>query len=215
MGSAAAKTQATALGGLPKRLIDICVSITALALLAPLLAIVAVLVFLSLRRPIVFSQLRIGHDGQPFRCYKFRTMVRDADKALLLYLESNPDAAEEWRRNQKLTRDPRITFLGRMLRKSSIDELPQLYNVLRGDMSCVGPRPILAEELQRYGNSREDYLRAKPGMTGLWQVSGRNALSYDDRVALDATYVQTWSLIGDLKILARTIPAVIRFGETA
>lgn len=206
---------AAPVGGHPKRLLDILVSVTALILLAPLLAIVAMVMLVTLRRPIVFAQQRVGHDGRPFRCYKFRTMVRDADAVLAAHLASHPEAADEWWRNQKLAHDPRVTFLGRLLRKSSIDELPQLYNVLRGDMSCVGPRPIIADELQRYGNYREDYLRAKPGMTGLWQVSGRNALSYEDRVALDSRYVRNWTFVGDLQILAKTIPAVIRFGETA
>lgn len=203
------------LGGLPKRVLDIVVSSLAIVLLAPLLALVAVTILITLKRPVLFTQTRIGHAGRPFKCYKFRSMVCDADKVLSQHLASDPAAALEWQKTQKLAHDPRVTFIGHMLRKSSIDELPQLYNVLRGDMSCVGPRPVLEGELKRYGAAKSDYLKAKPGMTGLWQVSGRNALSYDDQVALDSRYVNTWSLSQDVTILLKTVPAVVRFGETA
>ncbi len=202
-------------GGTAKRILDIAVASLALILLAPLLLLVAAIILVTLKRPVFFTQSRIGHGGRSFKCYKFRTMVPDANKVLSSYLAENPEAAREWQATQKLAHDPRVTFVGHVLRKSSIDELPQLFNVLRGDMSCVGPRPILPDELKRYGAAKDDYLRAKPGMTGLWQVSGRNALSYDARVSLDSQYVQTWSLMRDIEILAKTVPAVVRFGETA
>jgi len=202
-------------GGTPKRILDIIVASLALVLLAPLLVFVAAMILFTLKRPVLFTQTRVGHGGRTFKCYKFRTMVPDANKVLSSYLSANPDAAREWQTTQKLAHDPRVTFVGHLLRKSSIDELPQLFNVLRGDMSCVGPRPILQDELKRYGAAKDDYLRARPGMTGLWQVSGRNALSYDARVSLDSQYVQTWSLMRDIEILAKTVPAVVRFGETA
>ena len=128
---------------------------------------------------------------------------------------SDPASAREWSQTQKLANDPRVTLLGHMLRKSSIDELPQLLNVLRGDMSCVGPRPVVTEELKNYGSSAAEYVKARPGMTGLWQVSGRNALAYHERVVLDCAYVRDWSLAGDIGILLKTIPAVARFEETA
>lgn len=202
-------------GGKTKRLMDIIVSALALTLLAPLLLFVSILILLTLKRPVFYSQLRVGYDGRLFRCYKFRSMAPDSDKVLKQYLASNPAAAEEWQRTQKLTHDPRVRFIGHLLRKSSIDELPQLYNVLRGEMSCVGPRPIVADELKRYGPARDDYLKAKPGMTGLWQVSGRNVLSYEARVVLDSTYIHNWSFMSDIGILLKTIPAVIRFRETS
>ena len=135
-------------------------------------------------------------------------MVRDADEVMRRHLASNPAIAREWGQTHKLTDDPRVTFLGRILRKSSIDELPQLLNVLRGEMSCVGPRPVVVEELKNYGASAAEYMKARPGMTGLWQISGRNALAYHERVVLDCAYVRDWSLSGDIGILLKTIPAL-------
>jgi exopolysaccharide production protein ExoY len=176
---------------------------------------VAVLIWLTMGRPVLFGHNRIGHDGRAFRCYKFRTMINGAEDVLRQYLASNPEAEKEWRETHKLRNDPRITPLGAFLRKSSIDELPQLINVLRGDMSCVGPRPIVTDELARYGEKAADYLRARPGLTGAWQVSGRTSLSYADRVALDAEYVRHWSVWKDLLILAKTVPAVLSFEDAS
>lgn len=194
---------------------DIVVASLGLVLLSPLMVTVAVLIRLTMGGPVLFGHRRIGHDGRVFRCYKFRTMIVDAHEALRQYLASNPQAEKEWRETHKLRDDPRITLLGRFLRKASIDELPQLINVLRGDMSCVGPRPIVADELARYGENALDYLQTRPGLTGAWQVSGRSSLSYADRVALDAEYVQHWSISKDLLILAKTIPAVMHFDEAS
>lgn len=207
--------EARPIGGLLKRGMDLVIAGTALVLLSPLMLIVAALIRLTMGRPVIFGHDRIGHDGHVFRCYKFRTMIIGADEALRKYLETNPQAEKEWRETQKLKDDPRVTSLGRFLRKTSIDELPQIVNILRGDMSCVGPRPIVSAELARYGASALDYLRARPGLTGAWQVSGRTLLGYEERVALDSDYVRHWSISKDLRILVKTIPAVMHFDEAA
>ena len=169
----------------------------------------------SMGRGILFSQPRVGLHGRPFDCLKFRTMIPGAEAALEAYLQSNPAARREWDASRKLQHDPRISSIGRFLRRSSLDELPQLLNVLRGDMSCVGPRPVVQAELPRYGVHMADYLSVRPGLTGLWQVSGRSHLSYDDRVALDADYIKHWTLMRDVVILFKTIPAVAKFQEAA
>lgn len=210
-----AAAEARPIGGLLKRGMDLVIAGTALVLLSPLMLIVAALIRLTMGRPVIFGHDRIGHDGHVFRCYKFRTMIVDADEALRKYLKANPQAEKEWRETQKLKDDPRVTPLGRFLRKTSIDELPQIMNILRGDMSCVGPRPVVSAELARYGASALDYLRARPGLTGAWQVSGRTLLGYEERVALDADYVRHWSISKDLRILVKTIPAVMHFDEAA
>lgn len=159
--------------------------------------------------PVVYAGYRVGRQGRLFRCYKFRTMMVDADAALQRVLESDPQAREQWEREQKLDDDPRITPVGHFLRRSSLDELPQLFNVLRGDMALVGPRPITVPELERYGAARWHYLNALPGMTGLWQVSGRNDVSYPQRVLLDRRYVEQRTLASDLAILWRTVHVVL------
>ena len=202
-------------GGLWKRAIDLVIAGIALVLLSPLMLIVAASIRLTMGGPVVFGHNRIGHNGRVFRCYKFRTMIVGADEVLHKYLASHPQAEKEWRETQKLRNDPRITPLGRCLRKASIDELPQFVNVLRGDMSCVGPRPIVSGEVARYGVNVLDYLQARPGLTGAWQVSGRTLLGYEDRVALDVDYVRHWSIWKDLLILVKTIPAVMHFDEAA
>lgn len=203
------------IGGLTKRALDIAVASVALVLLAPLLLLVALLIRLTMGSPVIFSHARLGYGGRSFACLKFRTMVNDADTALQDHLVHNSAAREEWQIDRKLRIDPRVTRLGSILRRSSIDELPQLFNVLMGQMSCVGPRPIVAEEIPRYGLAWEDYTKASPGMTGLWQVSGRNRLSYRTRVALDRRYVRRWSAMRDVWILVRTVPAVLRTEDTA
>jgi exopolysaccharide production protein ExoY len=203
-----------AIGGRLKRVLDIVTAATALVLLAPLMLIVSLLIYWKMGRPIFFAQKRIGLGGVSFPCFKFRTMVNDAEAVLAQHLEHNPEAAREWLASQKLRHDPRITTLGRLLRQSSIDELPQLFSVLQGNMSCVGPRPIVELEVKRYGSYWRDYKRARPGLTGVWQVSGRNRIEYKTRIRLDRWYVRRWSIWLDLWLLARTIPAVTRFDDT-
>jgi exopolysaccharide production protein ExoY len=201
------------LGGWPKRLTDVAIAIAALALAAPLMLLVAFLIKMTDRGPVFYAHGRVGFGGRPFRCYKFRSMAANADALLAQHLARDHDAAREWRESQKLTHDPRVTFFGQMLRKSSIDELPQLFNVLRGDMSCVGPRPITPDELERYGPYIDYYLRTRPGLTGLWQVTGRSSTEYASRVQLDTHYVRGWSLRFDFAILCRTPVALARFSE--
>jgi exopolysaccharide production protein ExoY len=156
-----------------------------------------------------FGHPRIGRNGKPFRCWKIRSMVSDAPSRLERYLAANPEAKAEWDANFKLENDPRITRLGNFLRRSSLDELPQLWNILRGEMSWVGPRPVTEAELLFYGTAAADYRAMRPGLTGLWQVSGRNDISYAERVALDVTYGQRCSLWMDLKVIAKTVLAVL------
>jgi Undecaprenyl-phosphate galactose phosphotransferase WbaP len=192
-----------------KRLFDIgCVALL-LLMLAPLFLAVAVAVRLSSPGPVFFGHNRIGRGGRHFRALKFRTM-RVGDHILRDHLAANPAAAAEWAASQKLKDDPRVTKIGAFLRATSIDELPQLWNVLRGDMSLVGPRPIVDDEVEKYGQVLALYLRVMPGITGLWQVSGRNNTSYEQRVWLDAHYVRNWSMTLDLYILVRTIGVVVR-----
>jgi exopolysaccharide production protein ExoY len=202
------------LGGPAKRAMDIAVASLALVLVCPLMLMLLVLVHLSMGGPALFAHRRVGCNGKAFRCLKFRTMVTNADEVLQQYLANNPDAAAEWATSRKLQHDPRVTALGRLLRKSSLDELPQLINILRGEMSCVGPRPITADELGRYAAHAPDYLSTRPGLTGLWQVSGRSSLSYEHRIALDSTYVRNWSLWLDIVLMLKTIPAVIHAETT-
>lgn len=192
------------------RFIDIFVSATALAFLMPLLLVVAIAVFLTDGGPVIFSHRRIGRHSQAFPCFKFRTMVVGADGRLAALLASDPAARAEWLADHKLRQDPRLTWLGNFLRKTSLDELPQFLNVLRGDMSIVGPRPIVQAEIQRYGRYFPIYCLVRPGITGLWQVSGRNNTSYRRRVALDITYVRARSFRLDLAIMAMTIPSVLQ-----
>ncbi len=188
---------------------DVAAAVAALLFLAPLLIVLGVLVRLD-GGPVLFAHTRVGRGGNRFPCLKFRSMVVDADAVLRRLLESDPQAAQEWAATQKLRHDPRITWIGRVLRKTSVDELPQLLNVIRREMSLVGPRPIVAAEVARYGQDIVYYLSARPGITGLWQVSGRSDTSYAQRVALDIAYVRDWSLWMDAAIVARTIPAVLK-----
>ena len=179
-----------------------------LLLTSPLTVLIAFLIWQRDGAPILFAHYRVGKGGRLFRCMKFRTMRRDSEAALAALLESDPQARAEWARDQKLTNDPRITAIGRFLRTTSLDELPQLLNVVCGDMNLVGPRPITVSELTRYGRVRWHYLSVRPGITGLWQVSGRNSTSYDERVALDRRYVEARSLWVDATILAKTVRVV-------
>jgi Undecaprenyl-phosphate galactose phosphotransferase WbaP len=192
-----------------KRVLDVCL-VTIFGLVAlPLILLLAVLIKLTSAGPVFYGQRRCGRAGQPFTAWKFRSMVANANQVLEQHLASDPQLREEWRRNYKLRNDPRITPLGRVLRRTSLDELPQLWNILRGQMSVVGPRPIVVEEIPRYGEGIVLYNKVTPGLTGLWQVSGRNNVSYDQRVNFDLYYVRNWSLWLDLYVLAKTVPVVL------
>lgn len=194
---------------LAKRLFDIAASAAALAALWPALAVLAAVVRTD-GGPAFFGHQRIGQGGRRFKCLKFRTMVPDAGAVLERHLAASADARAEWAADRKLRCDPRITRLGRILRTSALDELPQLLNVLRGDMSLVGPRPVVEDEMAMYGDEADAYVQVRPGLTGLWQVSGRNDIPYPRRVAIDGWYVRNWSLWTDIAIIAMTIPALIR-----
>jgi exopolysaccharide production protein ExoY len=190
-------------------LLDRVGALVLLIRLAPVLAVVAVLIWRCDGAPVLFGHYRIGRDGQLFRCLKFRSMYRDSDRMLKQLLERDAAAREEWARDHKLSNDPRITPIGHFLRRTSLDELPQLFNVLRGEMSLVGPRPITVAELPRYGDVRWHYLSTRPGMTGLWQVSGRNDVTYEERVEMDRRYVEGESWRMRLAILWRTVSVVM------
>jgi undecaprenyl-phosphate galactose phosphotransferase len=196
-------------GNRRKRSFDVVGSLALLALFGPLLLLIAVVVRFD-GGPALFGHRRIGAAGTSFRCWKFRSMVLDAEAVLAQTLATDAQARAEWDKDFKLRNDPRVTPLGNFLRKSSLDELPQLFNVLKGEMSLVGPRPIVAAEVERYGQAMEEYRACKPGITGLWQVSGRNDVDYAERVELDRRYAWSWSLKGDLVILVRTLGVVAR-----
>jgi lipopolysaccharide/colanic/teichoic acid biosynthesis glycosyltransferase len=191
------------------RALDLVVALTALFVILPVLVLIAVLVKIQDGGPVLFAQSRIGRGGRRFRCYKIRTMVVDAQARLEAVLASDPVARREWERDHKLRNDPRTTRLGRILRESSLDELPQLFNVLSGEMSIVGPRPIVEAEVARYGRFFRHYCSVPPGITGLWQVSGRNDVEYRERVALDVLYARKRGVGRNLAIMAMTVPAVL------
>ena len=191
-----------------KRLLDVTGSVVIGLVFSPLIAIIAIRMSLE-DGPIIFRHRRIGQGGKTFDCLKFRTMSPNSEQILQELLVRDPEANAEWVLNHKLRNDPRVTRLGRFLRRTSLDELPQLWNVLRGEMSLVGPRPIVKEEMLRYGRHLPTYLTAKPGITGLWQVTGRNDTGYRRRVAMDAYYVKRQGLLFDLRILLNTVKVVI------
>lgn len=197
-----------ALRDLIKRLADVTLSIIALVLLAPLMAAVGLLVIID-GGPAFYAHPRVGKDGRSFGCLKFRTMILGANECLEEYFLYNPEARQQWDSSHKLTFDPRMTSIGRFLRESSLDELPQFLNVLIGDMSLVGPRPVTEAELAKYGAKADLYKMVRPGVTGPWQISGRNDVSYDRRVEMDSEYVADHSFRGDVAILLRTPAAVI------
>lgn len=197
------------LNGVIKRSIDAVFATILFIFILPLLAIIALMIRSQGAGPVIFKQTRCGKGGKAFTCYKFRTMHIDAPQSLNDLLERDPVAAAQWEKSQKLQNDPRITKLGSFLRRSSLDELPQLINIIAGDMSIIGPRPVTFTELTRYGSKLPYYAAARPGVTGLWQVNGRNNLTYDQRIAFDAAYARDWSLLTDLKILLKTIPVVL------
>lgn len=209
------KNISSSVGGFQKRILDLLVVIPSIILLAPVMLIVGLVVRFSIGSPAIFAHTRVGYKGTPFKCLKFRTMVVNGDEVLRKHLAEHPEAAEEWAETRKLRDDPRVTPLGRFLRKTSLDELPQLFNVLAGDMSCIGPRPIVTDELPRYGKKQDRYLKTRPGITGLWQISGRSSTSYKRRVALDTLYVRRWSLWRDIAIGILTIPAVLSTKDSA
>ena len=191
-----------------KRAFDL---VFALALL-PILAPIIFGLWLYSRRdgaPGLFGHARIGQKGKIFKCWKVRSMVADAESRLEAYLKANPEAAKEWARDHKLTNDPRITRFGHFIRQTSLDELPQIWNVLKGEMSFVGPRPVVTKELEKYGQDLPSYLAQKPGITGLWQVSGRNDVSYNERVQMDVDYFEKCSFFLDVKITCKTAFSVL------
>lgn len=192
-----------------KRAMDLVMAFPVLVLVSPLLMAIYALLKIFDPGPALFTQQRIGRDGQAFVVYKFRTMRVDAAERLQHLLANDPQAAAEWAEFQKLRNDPRVTLLGRFLRKSSLDELPQLLNIVRGEMSVIGPRPVTASEMQRYGADLPYYTAVRPGVLGLWQVRGRNTLTYPQRVAFDVQYVKTWSVWQDVKIILMAIPVVL------
>jgi len=205
----AAKASTRPVGLSAKRAIDIVLALTGIILLAPLFAICFVATAITSPGPVLFRHRRVGFGGKYFDCLKFRTMATDASTRLRDLLDSDPVAAAEWTTTRKLRHDPRVTTIGAVLRKSSLDELPQLFNVLKGEMSIVGPRPVTQDELGRYSDSVDAYLSCRPGITGLWQVSGRSTTTYEKRVEYDAFYARNWSMALDAKILIVTIPVVL------
>jgi Undecaprenyl-phosphate galactose phosphotransferase WbaP len=192
-----------------KRAIDFTVALTVCIALLPVILLIAAIVKLTTRGPVFYGHWRYGKHGRRFRAFKFRSMVQNGDAVLRQYLAENELAGEEWHLNQKLPNDPRVTWIGRFLRVTSLDELPQLWNVLRNEMSLVGPRPVIEEETLRYGNIFELYKQVPPGITGLWQVSGRNNTSYEERIRFDEYYVRNWSVWLDLHILLQTVIVVL------
>ncbi|GLQ34000.1 hypothetical protein GCM10007939_02830 [Amylibacter marinus] len=190
-----------------KRLLDLILALALLPLLLPIIFGLALCISPNPRRAL-FGHRRLGRMGQEFFCYKLRTMVMDADQKLLEALQNDPDARREWAQTHKLKNDPRITKIGRFLRKTSLDELPQIFNVIKGDMSFVGPRPITLEEVEHYGKDLTSYLTLRPGITGLWQVNGRNDISYQSRVRLDVSYRGKASALSDIWLMIRTVGVI-------
>lgn len=192
-----------------KRAFDLVFSIALLLALSPLILAITVLIHLSSKGNAIYVQPRIGKDGKVFRCYKFRTMHLDADKKLKALLAENPLLALEWARNQKLKNDPRIFALGKWLRRTSLDELPQFWNVVRGDLSVVGPRPYMVYQKKELGSLGSKILSVRPGITGLWQISGRSQTSFKRRIELDAAYIDKSGFFFDLLLICKTIPKMI------
>jgi len=194
---------------LSKRFVDLIGALFLGLLSSPIIAVAALATRFSSEGPVLYRQIRIGRGNRAFTALKFRTMWMNADERLDDYLARDPALREQWERVAKLKNDPRVTRVGRFLRRFSLDELPQLWNVLTGEMSLIGPRPIVVEEIEKYGLDYTAYQRVRPGLTGLWQVSGRNDTTYQQRVDYDSYYVRNWSLWLDAKILIKTFRAVI------
>ena len=193
-----------------KRFMDLAIVITGGLVILPLLLLIALLIKLSSPGPVLYGHTRLGKNGRPFTAYKFRSMVTDSAERLEKLLESNPDIRREWEANHKLRNDPRVTRIGRILRRTSFDEFPQLINILKGEMSLVGPRPIVDAEVEKYGEDYSRIFSALPGLTGLWQVSGRSDTDYNERVSYDTYYLQSWSVWLDLWVLFKTFDVVIK-----
>jgi Undecaprenyl-phosphate galactose phosphotransferase WbaP len=193
-----------------KRFIDLSFVIVGGIIVLPWLLIFALLVKISSPGPVLYGHTRLGLNGRQFKAYKFRSMVVDAEEQLEIMLESNPKIREEWEATHKLKNDPRVTAIGRFLRRTSFDEFPQLINILKGEMSLVGPRPVVKDEVEKYGEDFDRIFSVKPGLTGLWQVSGRSDTNYAERVAFDTYYLQSWSVWLDLWILYKTFGVVLR-----
>lgn len=192
-----------------KRTLDLTLGVFLFILLVPVILVLLLIVRRDGAEGI-FGHKRVGQDGELFKCYKIRSMVPNAEGMLEDYLAANPDAADEWAKTQKLNDDPRVTRIGHFLRKTSLDELPQVWNVLRGDMSFVGPRPVTEPELDRYGPDQQSYLSLKPGITGVWQVKGRSDGSYSQRCQMDRYYARRIGLLLDLSLIARTALVFVR-----
>lgn len=190
-----------------KRLFDVATAAALLLVTLPVFIVLCCVIYLGGKQPI-YSHYRVGLNGRVFKCFKFRTMVKDSQDVLESYLRQNPAAKKEWEENRKLVRDPRVTSVGRVLRRTSIDELPQLFNILLGQMSVVGPRPVTKEELSKYGNAVSSYLACKPGVAGLWQARGRGAVTYSRRVAHDVVYKKNASFCFDCRIIWETLICV-------
>lgn len=191
-----------------KYIFDMVLTVVGTICISPILLCIAIWIYKDSPGPIIFKHMRVGKDGKEFPCYKFRSMCVDAKEKLEELLKNDPQARAEWERDFKLKNDPRITKSGAFLRKTSLDELPQIFNVLKGEMSLVGPRPIIKEEMKRYGSHIDDYLMVKPGIAGIWQCSGRSDVSYQERVQMDSWYVRNWSVWLDIMILWQTLKAV-------
>ncbi len=192
-----------------KRVFDFALALIALIFLAPFIALFALFIWMQDGKAPIFGHNRYGKNGRVFRCYKLRSMVPDAKEQLAHILATDPAAKKEWDETQKLTNDPRITRLGKFIRATSIDELPQLWNIIRGDMAIVGPRPIVQNEIAKYGEWFGHYSSVRPGLTGLWQIKGRSDTTYEERIAFDVEYVQNQSFMNDLVIIIRTVPAIL------
>jgi len=192
-----------------KRLLDLIMVIFGGILISPFIIFIVITIKLSSPGPVLYKHKRLGKDGKHFYAYKFRSMITDADAQLKNIMEKEPELKTEWENNHKLQNDPRITGIGRFLRRTSIDELPQLINIFKGEMYLVGPRPIVDDEIIKYGEDFNRVFSIKPGLTGLWQVSGRSHADYHDRIAYDTYYIQNWSVWLDLWIIYKTIGAVI------
>ena len=191
-----------------KRAFDLLFTVCGGLCILPFLLVIAVMVAFDNKGNVIFAHRRIGRGGKEFKCYKFQTMIPNAQEALEKYLAENPEARKEWEESFKLTNDPRVTKLGNILRKTSLDEMPQLWNVIKGDMSLVGPRPIVAKEIERYGEYFREYAMVTPGITGMWQASGRSDTTYEERVEMDTWYVRNWSVWIDLMYLFKTVKIV-------
>lgn len=199
----------SAAGDIAKAIFDRVFAAGALLFFAPFFLVIAAVIYLTDRGPVFFGHTRVGRDGKAFKCLKFRTMATDAKERLETILANDPQAQAEWEANQKLENDPRITCVGAFFRKTSLDELPQFWNVLRGEMSIVGPRPIVEDEARHYGKHYDDYLSVKPGVTGLWQVMGRSTTTYSERVSMDVEYIRNRTFRMDLGIILKTIRVML------